>query len=443
MNRRQKVLALVERIEAAERGPLKKKKAEREAEERERDESLGPDEYREKHGRCPNGYEYDVLTDKCEPKEGEEAREDRAKREKQKPEQEERDETKPGGQEGEDVKQPKKPMSPKERRKYLRELFDKDFKDYQAEVKRMRETGELPDRETSKLLAQIDNPDELPDDILNDREKLARIVQQQNALREHEELILKKTQEALQDVRKQRERAERIGKKPPVINVVKLLQQIEEQYGRPLEVSHELEEMMQRNEELLPQLDLATNPAEPSYWMKRLFHRITKPIPRWTPFSAKSSHETLSAVLDEVAEQLEERGSRQVERIDVAAEVLTGPERVVARTSSDVTRETTDQIGFPPYDGNRKQQHHIERKPSGRKAFPPYDEYKPPQDRARDAKMKGFPPYDGKGEVGDDKTVGLPPYNKKPPHIGRGFPPFHDGRNVYQQRRETVKKAVD
>ena len=56
--------------------------------------------------------------------------------------------------------------------------------------------------------------------------------------------------------------------------------------------------------------------------------------------------------------------------------------------------------------------------------------------------MQGFPPYSKVEEPFDSKTVGFPPYNEKPAHMSRGFPPFHDGKSVYDHREEAVEHAV-
>ena len=140
------------------------------------------------------------------------------------------------------------------------------------------------------------------------------------------------------------------------------------------------------------------------------------------------------AVLDSVADELDVRG-RDAFGIDAVTEVL-------ARTSPGITNMAPTEIGFPPYDTERVPRRFTPEGPSGRGAFPPYDEFVPYEDPARDASMKGFPPYDGKGGTGDSATIGLPPYNGKQPHMSRGFPPFADRKSVYKERKEAVEEAV-
>jgi|GEM_PF-4025121 len=446
MNRRQKVVALARLIDAgraeAAGGRLGRKKEKQEAEERESDiDTLKPDEYRKKHDRCPPGYQYDVLTDTCESSDPEpaEPEEDQTQDEQQE-EKREADE-RPADEKKDEKPGERKKETRKERGGRLRKLFDDDFGAYQKEVARMRETGELPDRETSKLLVKVKNVDDLPEEVLRDKKKLQEIVEQQDAQRQHEEMLLKRTEDKLQDLERQRGIAEKAGRKPPKLDVVKLLQDIEEQYGRPLDLRSEKTDriLREQDDKLLQSFgDSAPNPGEPSYWMKKFFERLTKPIPRWTPGRTKAAVEEsrmdVVSWLDAIADELDGRGA-DASAVDAAADVL-------AATSPGVTDLQPTEIGFPPYDKQRPPRRHTPDQPSGRRAFPPYDVFVPYKDTARDASMKGFPPYDGKGGPLDSETIGLPPYNGKQPHVSRGFPPFSERKSVYEEREKAVEEAV-
>lgn len=490
MDRRAKVVVIAERIEAA-RGKLAKQKAERDAQDRERDEEeMKPDDYRKEHGRCPDGYEYDPFEDKClerEPQPGEPA--DEPEPEKDEPTEEPKDE-KPEPEGDKPADAPKEGEAKKfkpadtpegrkkqrqERRAKLRKLMDTSPKEYKKEVARMRASGELPDRKTSEMLAQIPDADSLPEEVLNDKEKLQEIIEQQDAQREHEEMILRKTEKALKDFERKRQRALDKGKRPPTLEPAKLLQDIEEQYGRKLpERSEKVNKMLEEEADDFFKMvdDSASNPASPQYWWKKWFEKVTTPLPTWTPGGRNQPKASVVDVLDDVAAELQQRGShisadvdratdallepRQTGRVaDLGAENGSWPERdalleqmraeqSVAKTltSPDVTDMEPKELGFPPYDRERPVPKHVPNEPSGRLAFPPYDTFEPVEDKARDAKMQGFPPYDGKGEIHDSETVGLPPYNKKKPHMGRGFPPYRDGKSVYKHRKEAVDEAV-
>lgn len=464
MDRRQKVVAIVQQIEAA-KGKLAKKKEERDAADRKEDaEKLSPDDYRKEHGRCPNGYEYDPFEDTCLPTEdgpqpkGEEPepepedkddKEDESKDEKP-------EEPKPEG-EPEKFKPADTPEERKQqrqqRRQKLQKLFAQNPKAYAKEVKRMRESGELPDRKTSELLSQIDDVDSLPEEILNDKEKLQEVIEQQDTQRYHEELVLKKTERALQDFERERQRALDKGKRPPRLEPFKLLQDMERQYGRKLPGDTErMEKILEEEADDFAAMvsDSAQNPGSPSYWWKKWFEKVTAPLPVWTPGGRKQPKASVVAVLDDVAAELQSRGAMHVSvAVDAASERLltTAVRRPTATTaktmtSPGVTNMEPTELGFPPYDKQRPVPKHVPNEPSGRLAFPPYDAVETVEYRDRDAKMQGFPPYDGKGEIGDSETVGLPPYNKKKPHMGRGFPPYHDGKSVYKHRREAVDEAV-
>lgn len=391
MDRQAKVISMVQCIEAA------------------RGKAEDPDQYREDHGRCPDGYEYDPLEDKCLPKEGVEP--DRDDEDPNETAPSDTDDDQQGGEDPGTFEPADTPEGRREqrqvRREKLKKLFDKDFDAYQKEVARMRETGELPDRETSEMLSQIDKPESLPEEVLNDKDKLREVIEQQAAQREHEQLVLEKTEQALKDFQKKRKKALDAGKRPPKLNVLKLMNDMEEQYGRKLpERTAKIEKMLEDEADDFAAMvsDAETNPGEPSYWWKKWFERMTKPLPTWKPGRRKTS-----------------------------ASVLTSP---------GVTDMKPREIGFPPYDRERPIPKHVPNEPSGRLAFPPYGKVETVEYKERDARMQGFPPYDGKGEPHDTETIGLPPYNKKKPHEGRGFPPYRDGKSVYRHRREAVDEAV-
>lgn len=312
----------------------------------------------------------------------------------------------------------------REQRKKLTDLFNKSPKKYEKEVARMREAGELPDQETAKMLAKIKNIDELPDEVLQDKDKVKEIIRQQDEQREHEERMLQHAQEALKAFDAQRKRAENAGKRPPDFEPVKFLRDLELMYDRPLpERSEELDKKLNaRGDDFLRgAISGGQDRGSKSYWWKELFENLTRPLPKW-PTSAAVQGEVMQKRSDEIARSELTR-----------AKVLTSP---------DVTDMEPRELGFPPYDRDRPSRKHMPSEPSGRPAFPPYDGVESVEYRERDAKMQGFPPYDGKGEPHDTETIGLPPYNKKPAHEGRGFPPFDERRSVYEERHETVKEAV-
>ena len=407
-------------------------------------EELKPDEYREKHGRCPDGYEYDPLTDKCMSKEGE--RKDEApeeERDEETPDEEAQDERKADeekdkAEETKDEAPVERPPSPKTagdwldgrkaRGDYLEKLFNDDPEQYQKEADRMRESGELPDRETAELLVKIKNVDDLPPETLRDKEKLAKIIAQQDAQRKIEEMVLEKAENELKNLEKRREIAIKAGKKPPSFDPLKFLNDIEEGYNRKL--SGDTEQTRQILEDEADEFakivsDAATRPGEPAYWWKKWWEKVSRPIPVWTPGQSKA--------FDDLG----------LDKLTGASFRRSSVKRAVAYTSPGITNMEPREIGFPPYDRDRKPRRYIADEPSGRPGFPPYDEVETVEYNDRDARMQGFPPYDGKGEPHDSETIGLPPYNRKPPHMGRGFPPYHDGQSVYEQRRRTVDLAVN
>ena len=431
-NRYDKVVMLARRIEAARRGRLTNAADNK-------DEPLKPDEYRQEHGRCPDGYEYDPLTDKCESKEPKPDKAEEPEAPDEKTDEREEDEQKDKAEEQDKAEEKKKaltkdrPPSPKTagdwldgrkaRGDYLEKLFDEDPELYQKEADRMRESGELPDRETAEMLVKIKNVDDLPPETLRDKEKLAKIIAQQDAQRKIEEMVLEKAEKELKDLDKRREVAIKAGKKPPSIDPFKFLNDIEEGYNRKLSGDTEqtrkiLEDEADEFAKIVS--DAATKPGEPAYWWKKWWQKVTRPIPVWTPGKSDSA-------------------------ADLGLDKLIGGSvnRTAAHTSPGVTNMEPREIGFPPYDRDRQPRRYIADEPSGRPGFPPYDAVETVEYRERDARMQGFPPYDGKGEPHDSETIGLPPYNRKQPHVGRGFPPYHDGMSVYEQRRRTVDLAVN
>lgn len=466
MDRRAKVVAIAERIEAAD--DLRKLKDERDAQERKEDaEDLKPDDYRKEHGRCPNGYEYDPFDDKCLPTEkapdeaAEDEREEQEREEKER-EREKEKKDKPADKKEEPAKEgePEKfkwADTPEERkgqrkarREKLEKLFEQDPDGYDREVERMRASGEMPDEATSQLLAQVDKIESLPEEILNDKEKLTEIIEQQDAQREHEEMMVEKTEMMLKDFEKQRQRALDAGKRPPKLNPKKLLVEVERMYGRKLpKRSKKMDKVLEEEKDVFSEMvsDSGQNPGTAPYRWKKWFERMTAPLPTWTPGGRETSVWTSSVadVLDDVAVELERRGSAHIAAaVDLASESLSTATAVTAKTltSPNVTDMEPRELGFPPYDQDRPVPKHVPNEPSGRLAFPPYDKVETVEYKERDARMQGFPPYDGKGEPHDTETIGLPPYNSKPPHMGRGFPPYRDGKNVYEQRQETVDYAV-
>lgn len=445
MTRYDKAVSLAQRIDAARgRKRAAKKKAKREASKSKDSTTLSPEKYREQHGRCPDGYEYDPLSDTCEPKDAEEKdereEETRDAKDEAKDERQTDDKKAQDDQAKDDTSKDKAPLKPppspktpgdwldgrKERGDYLEKLFHEDFDKYKSEAKRMREAGELPDRDTAVMLSKIKNVDDLPKDVLQDKEKLAKVIAQQDAQRRVEELTLQHAEQKLKDLAKQREVALKAGKTPPKLNPFKFLNDIEEMYNRDLGVDPErVKQILDQEEDQFAQIvsDSATKPGEPAYWWKKWWEKVTRPIPVWTP-GGSTAFEDLG---------LDKLTGASVRRSGVST---------TARTSPGVTNMAPSEIGFPPYDRDRQPRRYIADQPSGRPAFPPYDEVVTVEYKDRDARMQGFPPYDGKGEPHDSETIGLPPYNKKKPHKGRGFPPYHDGSSVYEHRRRTVDLAV-
>jgi hypothetical protein len=522
-----------------------------------KDKEADPDAYREEHGRCPDGYEYDPLSDTCEPKdaEPEDTEDTERKSEKQEPEDKGADEAKEEQKDEGKKPPPDRPPSPKTpgdwldgrkaRGDYLEQLFHDDPELYQQEADRMRESGELPDRETAEMLVKIKDIDDLPEDVLKDKEKLAKIIAQQDAQRRIEEMVLERAEQELKDLEKRREIALKAGKKPPKLDAFKFLNDIEQMYNRDmLGDSEKIEAILDEQEDEFIGIvsDAATKPGEPAYWWKKWWEKVTKPIPTWTPgessafedlgfdklvggsamkgmvtagdapslhdlvlerkypptgdkakdgqrwkswnrfrernsnaynrFEEKHGHEAVKCevcwkgtlrskahlVMTDDDLNVNAPGSEprwvgpicwklllpDIKPYEVKDAKLRAEASVTAKTmtSPGITNMERGQIGFPPYDQDRKPRRHIADQPSGRPAFPPYDEVEPVEYTARDAQMQGFPPYDGKGGPHDTETVGLPPYNGKPAHKGRGFPPYHDGKSVYQHRRRTVDLAV-
>lgn len=380
MERREKVVGLARLIEAR-RGSkrLHKKKAkqakeraerDREAEEREEEQLReDPEAYREEHGRCPDGYRWDekestcVLVDPEKKQEAEDEQDDqeRDQREAEKDKEKAKREKmglqklgrkKPPGEPGTDVvKRDAGPLTKdkgraldktdeqkvEERRARsakLLSLLDKDVDAYMTEVDRMRDAGLLPDEKTAELLSRTPDPDGLPDRIRNDPVALKKIIRQQDEAREHEERVLRKMDRYLKNYERTKELAEQQGKKVAPLDPLKMFNELEHMYGRSLPRTPKTDEFIAKNKSKLAEgyREAKTKPAEPAYWFKKLFQRITRPLPRW---QAKASNHM-------------------------------GSGNVLEQPAGKVVVESTP---FPPYLGQAGSSAPVSRQPGG---FPPY-----------------------------------------------------------------------
>lgn len=366
-----------------------------------------PDAYREEHGRCPDNYNWDEEEQTCVPTGGDDDEavdEKPAAEEPTEPEPTEPEPKKPTKKLEVKTTKPETEQQRKKREAKLWDLFRSDPEQYRQEVARMRDDGRLPDRETAELLVKVDDVDSLPPKIRRSPKRLRQVIEQQEAQRQHEKRVLDETTRYLENFEAERERAIESGKKPAKLNVLKLLSDLDQQYGRRVADNKSAELLQQHGDKLAKGFGSAKpKPGSLSYRLRTFFERLVRPLPRWKPFAK-------AAVMAQV---------------DV----------------SDAPRLW--HMGFPPYDALREPRRYIADQPSGRPAFPPYGPHESWHDDARDAQMRGFPPYDKATEPFDSKTVGFPPYNKKPAHMSRGFPPFHDGKNVYRHRQEAVERAVN
>ena len=272
---------------------LRKKKAKQAEEKKKDSQELKPDEYQKKHGKCPSGYNFiDDKCQPIEPSKEAPKEETKPAPQETKPEPEKAPEKKPAPdteqppakkeekpkplkpkkpsldddddddddddlydfgmptQQKKDIPRPteeelrtgelgfeagidpetgKDTRVPTKRQKALDNLAQLDWKAYQGEAQRLRDSGELPDIETAKKLAKIKNFKDLPDDVKKDKKKLDEIIQKQELEAVHERRVLHKQMEYLENFDRLKRLAGERGEKPPVLNVTKMMRDIEVQ----------------------------------------------------------------------------------------------------------------------------------------------------------------------------------------------------------------------
>lgn len=380
-------IATIITAERALAGKSTKQKAKRRAKRR---AAKNPDEYRRQHGKCPQGFRHDPEADKCVRHTPEDSQEPR---EQEQPDPSTKEAEEPG------KSRDKAPDGSDD----TRESFQrKGFRRYRAKIDKLRREGKLPDEETSKLLVQIDNPGDLPEEVKRDKGALRETIKQQEALRVHQDRVLRKQLSNIQEYERKVERAKDLGEAPPKFSVLEMLRDIEEYQGAPVGVPEaevdKLQDAINRS---------ATRPGSRTFKLRDWLDSWVR-IPKW-------------------------------------------------RTKAEVTgrRDMSWPLGFPPYDQGRVPRRHIPNESSGRPGFPPYGEdVEPPGWRTGDKpdpvvgpglfqpdeKMRGFPPYvsDGpdRAPQGPRHTdnVGLPPYNNplgRPSYVkpdseqAPGFPPYN------------------
>jgi 2'-5' RNA ligase len=202
------------------------------------------------------------------------------------------------------------------RQKLLDDVAKTDWKTYEAEVKRMRESGELPDLETGLLLSKIKDWRDLPDDVKRDKEKLTKLVEQQNKAALHEERVLNEQIKYLEEFEYQCSLAEDRGEKPPVLEPLKMMAEIERQIGRTIpdakkeKCSKWLDENVVRNAVRRS----GVKPASKRYSFLKFFEVMfgpQKPL-RMPKFKTASSSLEVVSMLDNLADELERRGDRKL-----------------------------------------------------------------------------------------------------------------------------------
>lgn len=319
------------------------------------EEGPDPDAYRAEHGKCPKGYRYNEEEAQCAPIDVKDVSDKEGAVPGEKPE-------------APTQTRPKRRYLSEERHRELDELAKKDWASYESEVDRLRQEGVLPDRETAKLLVQIEKVDDLPDDIRKDPGKLREVLEQQEAQRRHEENTLSKTVAYLEQFAKEKKRAELRGEKPPRLNTLKMLTDVEELYGRNLGFDKEMTaKEIDASQDLFAKSLVGPKPNTRAWKIRKWFERLLKPLPVWTPGKVRGStggtmKKTMKTILDDVAEALEQRRARALAAL-VDAEASGFPEADklpdAARTpagQADWKLQTSDfdeDLGFPPYDKKR------------------------------------------------------------------------------------------
>jgi len=387
-----------------------------------------PDQYREQHGKCPRGYRF--KDGKCVPSPGTK-RAPAAEPPGGSDKPAEPSETAPKSK-----KKTAKPPKPKDKKQgseirklrsqrqkaetELRELFDRDIGKYLERTDELRAQGVLPSREAAEKLAEIDDWQKLPEKVIRDPVALEKIVNQQAAQRAHEERMVKRKVDYLDDFMFKKELAQERGEKPPRLSLTKMARDLDKEMGRPVG------KKFAKNFEKLSQTYRSGKAgSDPGSWAQRLKELMEGLVsPKW--------------------------------RYRIQGQVTA--------SLSDPRTQDIWTLGFPPY---AKPEPRVVLPDTRNRGFPPFvddegavrPEYRladhlsdPSVDRR--PLMRGFPPYDTSEKVvpGPDAeprpghapvtplhvdNVGLPPYNAKPPRTKSyipnkqprpGFPPYNDGR---------------
>lgn len=377
---------------------------------------LKPDAYREKHGKCPRGFQFDRKAGKCIPKGGapDDQPEDAPEQELDQPEEappkkrkqkltpkqkalkkklKEKQQKKQAPQKEKEQQQRetkkesqklmrdlrRKDLPVEKKNELLTQLSDKNWNAYRQEVDRMRESGELPDEETAEMMVKIKGFDDLPDDVKNDKEKLREVLTQQQGQREHEKRVIQEQMKFLQHFDDQNELAVERGDEPQPLNIVQMMTKINHDLGRELETTpEEVADAVKGNEDLLLQslVRRAPKPGSKGSRLKKWFEKITQPLPDlspvWDRLGARSSFEgdvmskqrrvkavrRAQALLDTVADTLEQRGSIKLARlVDAEASGLPEADKLpdgekAKKWDEDWTQQTADyreDLGYPPY----------------------------------------------------------------------------------------------
>lgn len=378
-------------------------------------EKLKPDAYREKHGKCPRGFQFDRKAGKCVPKGGtptdqpedapdqdldqpEEAPKKKRKltpeqkalkqklkekqQKKQAPQKEKEQQQREAKKESQKLMRDlrRKDLPVAEKNKLLTQLSGKNWNAYRQEVDRMRESGELPDEETAEMMVTIKGFDDLPDDVKNDKEKLREVLTQQQGQREHEKRVIQKQMKYLKDFDDKNELAVERGDKPEPLNIIQMMTKINQDLGRELAtMPEEVAKALKGDEDLLLRslVRTAPKPGSRGSKLKKWFEKITQPLPDlspvWDRLGARSSFEgdvmskqrrvkavrRTQALLDTVADTLEQRGALKLSRlVDAEASGLPEADKLpdgekAKKWDEDWTQKTADyreDLGYPPYD---------------------------------------------------------------------------------------------
>ena len=388
--------------------------------QRKKKKKLDPDRYHKKHGRCPDGFTFDEKRGRCaknpdaeppEPEEKEPVEEPTEPpaedvkepvEEPTEPEPEQRPE--PTDEEKQQAKEKRQTKTPEQRRRAedaLERIAERaadsgNFEQYMKAADKMRAEGLLPDRKTAELLVQLDSPDDIDTE---DPAELKRLIKQQSKQRTHESRVLKEQIRSLEGFENRRQLAVEAGDKPPVLDIAKMLRDIEVNYGRTVVDEKEREAVAEQGLDVFKQ-GLKKSGSSPGTWLydfRKWLASTARPMPKWNKRSSAA---------------------------------VTATRRWDDRSSW--------QVGFPPYDQDRIPRSHLPDEPSGRHGFPPYGDFDVQAPRVeRDLKIEHFPPYQKVDAPLHVDNVGFPPYNDKEPKTKSykkghddprpGFPPYNLG----------------